>query len=73
MSLYEILTIVVTILGAWMAYIEKRFAGLKHIIDEKVIQQEKINNIVTSELKDDVKRLEQKIDKLIDYHLNKDN
>lgn len=71
MSYYEIASIAFIIYGVWMGFMEKRLSSMKEVLEVKLKKQEEINDLTTLELKEDVKRLEMKIDKLIELQLQR--
>lgn len=73
-SLIHLIIAVIGALGAWNAFIEKRIQNMYRQLVEKIEDKQEINKAVQQDLKDQVVRLEAKIDMLIQLNLrNKEN
>lgn len=73
MTGYEIISVLIAALGFWIGYIEKRFANLKAIVDEKLAAQAELHKVIQENFKEDLKRVEDKIDKIIQLQLRELN
>jgi len=70
-SLVHLILAVVGALGAWNAFIEKRIQSMYKQLVEKIEDKQELNRAVQQDLKDQVVRLEAKIDTLIQLILTK--
>lgn len=69
MTGYEIISVLIAALGFWIGYIEKRFANLKAIVDEKLTAQALLHKVIQDNFKEDIKRVEDKLDRIIELQL----
>lgn len=58
------------ILGGWASFTEWRIRTMYSQLKEKIEDKERINEIVQSQLKEHIARLEAKIDMLISMQIN---
>lgn len=68
-SLIHLIIAIVTALGAWIGFIEKRLHTMYANIKEKIEDKDRVNQVVQQELKEHIVRLEEKIDMLIRLNL----
>jgi hypothetical protein len=62
------LQLVIAVIGAlagWQGFTEKRLQAMKTAFDEKLVEKDKLNQVVQQNLKDDIARLETKIDVML--------
>lgn len=62
---WQLILGVVGALGMWLGLVEKRLYDMNTHFEEKLRDKNAINEIVQRELKDDIARLETKIDMLL--------
>ncbi len=72
-SYIYVLTGVFGLLGAWLGFIEKRLNNMQRMIEEKIKDKDEIHNVVQQGLKEDINRLEEKIDKLLFMYIGDKN
>lgn len=73
MTGYEIIGLCITVMGFWIGYIEKRLANLKSVVDEKLQAQAELHKVIQENFKEDLKRVEDKIDTIIQLQLKELN
>lgn len=60
---------ILAILSAWVGFVEWRIRTMYNQLQEKIDDKEKLNSVIQNELKENVARLETKIDMLINLQL----
>ncbi len=70
-SLLHIVIAIVGALSAWNAFIERRIQSMYKQLVEKIEDKQELNKAVQQDIKDQVIRLETKIDMLIQLNLRK--
>lgn len=69
---YYLIQVILCVIGGlttWNAFIEKRIQSMYKQLVEKIDAKQELNQVIQGELKDDIKRLENKIDTLININL----
>lgn len=70
-SLVHIIIAIIGALGAWNAFIEKRLNTMYKQVIEKIEDKQALNTVIQEELKNQVVRLEAKIDMLIQLNMQR--
>lgn len=58
------------LLMGWLGFIEKRLKDMKFDLEQKLLDKQELNKLTQENLKEDMLRLEQKIDVVLSYILN---
>ncbi len=69
-ELISIIGVAASVIIGWIAFLEKRMQALKAEIREKLNDRDQINKIVQDSLKEDIARLESKLDTLVILLIN---
>jgi len=70
MSIEIIITISTLIVG-WLGFLEKRFSDMRTNFETRLTEKNEINKVIQDELKGDIARLENKIDMLLAFELQR--
>ncbi len=66
---WSILLSLMGVLGAWLGFIEKRLHDVQTRFEEKLESKNELNRVIQQDLKEDISRLENKIDMLINLQI----